>query len=75
VLERLRTRRGAMLTTLQSLQNDEAERSAPFSLTGGQPVSFQMLVELGLIAHTKEHLASLRASVGDAAAPSSPAAD
>ena len=45
VLERLRTRREATLATLQGLQDDEAERSAPFSLMGGQPVSVQMLVD------------------------------
>jgi hypothetical protein len=56
-----------LLTELRNLHGDDAERVAPFSLFDDGQVSLQILVEQGAIAHTEEHLASLRATIGDSA--------
>jgi hypothetical protein len=60
----LRTNRERMLGVLQGLnEGDAEERTAVFSLFDGADVSIRTIVELGLIEHIGEHLASLRAAV------------
>jgi len=61
-LGRLRTSGGAMTAALAGLHDDDLARTKPFTLSGGD-VSVQTLVEQAVIAHTAEHLASIRAAV------------
>lgn len=68
VLARLRTGGLAMTVALRGLRDDDLARSAPFTLVGGES-NVQWLVEQAVITHTKEHLASLQAAVGNAAPP------
>ncbi len=63
VLTRVRTSREQMLAVLRGLGEGDSERVAAFSLFGDGQVSVSTLVEQGLIAHTEEHLASLRATI------------
>ena len=63
VIARLRTGGEAMTTELQGLREEDLARTAPFTLFGGE-VSVQTLVEQAVIAHTEQHLASLKAAVG-----------
>jgi hypothetical protein len=65
-LTRLRAGGAAMTAALDGLRDDDLARSAAFTLAGGE-INVQTLVEQAVIAHTQEHLASLRAAVGDAA--------
>jgi hypothetical protein len=69
VLARLRAGGSAMTAVLRGLSNDDLTRAAPFTLVGGE-IDVQTLVEQAVLTHTQEHLASLRAAVGDGAAPS-----
>jgi hypothetical protein len=64
VLTRVRTSRDRMLAVLRGLREGDPVRVAPFSLFDDGQVSVRTLVEQGLIAHTEEHLASLRATIG-----------
>ena len=62
VLGRLRTSGEVMTAALGGLHDDDLARTKPFTLSGGD-VSVQTLVEQAVIAHTAEHLASIRAAV------------
>jgi hypothetical protein len=64
VLTRLRDSSERMLAVLRGLRDDDPERVVSFSLFDGGEVSIETEVELGLIAHSQEHLASLQATVG-----------
>jgi hypothetical protein len=68
VLARLRASGATMTAVLRGLSDDDLARSAPFTLFGGE-VNVQTLVEQAVLAHTEQHLASLRAAVGSAAPP------
>jgi hypothetical protein len=63
VLTRLRANSAQLLAVLRGLSERDLERSAVFSLFDGAEISIRTLVEVGLIAHLDEHLASLRATV------------
>jgi hypothetical protein len=63
LLARLQANGDRMLAVLRGLSDADSERSAPFGLFDGAPVSVQTLVEQGLLAHVEEHLASLRTAV------------
>ena len=65
-LASLRAGGATMTTVLQGLSDDDLVRSAPLMLFGGD-VSVQTLVEQAVIAHTEQHLASLKAAVRNAA--------
>jgi hypothetical protein len=63
LLTMLRASQQRMLAVLTGLREGDPDRVATFSLFNGQDVSVRTLVELGLIAHTEEHLASMRAAL------------
>jgi len=67
-LARLRASGATMIEVLRGLSENDLARSAPFTLVGGE-ISVQTLVEQAVIAHTEQHLASLRAAVGNAEPP------
>lgn len=69
VLARLQANGDRVLAVLRELRDGDPERTAPFGLFGGAPVSVQTLVEQGLLAHVEEHLASLRTAVAVDDAP------
>ena len=59
-------RRGARAAAdaVRGLGDEQLDRTAPMALAGGAPMSAQQLIEVGLIGHPAEHLASIRAAVG-----------
>jgi hypothetical protein len=69
LLARLQANGDRMIAVLRGLRDGDPERTAPFGLFGGAPVSVQTLVEQGLLAHVEEHLASLRTAVAVDDAP------
>jgi len=71
VLGLLQSGSAAMKTVLQDLSDEDLERSTAFTLFGGD-VNVKTLVEQAVIAHTEQHLASLRAATGNPALPTDP---
>lgn len=65
LLARLRTSGVTMTSVLRALDDNDLTRSGTFTLAGGE-IDVQTLIELAVLAHTAEHLASLRAAVGEA---------
>lgn len=62
VIARLRASGATMAAVLRTLDDEDLARSGSFTLAGGE-IDVQSLVEAAVIAHTDEHLASLRAAV------------
>jgi hypothetical protein len=70
VLARLRISGATLTGVLQGLGDEDLERSALFTLFGGD-VSVQSLVESAVLEHTGDHLASIQAAVSDAGSTAS----
>jgi hypothetical protein len=63
VLVRLRRNGAEAAALIRTLGDAELDRTAPFSLLGGGPVSAQTLIERILIGDPVQHLPSLRATI------------
>lgn len=64
ILTRLRTNGDRIHSVLRGLSDTDTERPVSFSLLNWQQISLGNLIEMGLLAHVQEHLASIRATVG-----------
>ena len=51
---------------VRGLSDEQLERSGPLPLFGGAVLTAEAVIENVLIGHAREHLASIRAAVGDA---------
>lgn len=58
----LRHNEAAILRLIESLQEEDLERTDPAS-SGRNPVSLQQIIEQMLITHAQDHLRSLRATL------------
>lgn len=70
VIARLRASGATMTAVLRRLDDEDLKRSGSFTLAGGE-IDVQSLVEAAVLAHTDEHLASLRAAVAGGAVTTS----
>jgi hypothetical protein len=62
LLQRLRTSGATLTSVLSGLSDQDMSRSGRFTLFGGD-ANVQALVEMAVINHTAEHLASVRSAV------------
>ena len=56
----LRKNGTAVIAQIQSLQDEQLERTAPFTLTGGKEIKARQVVEWFLISHANNHLNDIR---------------
>lgn len=60
-LELLKANQAALIDTLQGVDDEQLDRTAV--VVDGNPLSVSLAIELGIIAHIREHLASIRATL------------
>jgi hypothetical protein len=63
-LDLLRQNGQAASDALRGLRDDQLRRTAPLVLMGGAEVSAEQMIELAMIGHPVEHLASIENAIG-----------
>jgi hypothetical protein len=65
VMEALQSRGPALVTQIRRLRDDQLDQ--PMAGVGDNQLTVGQMIDLGVIAHFTEHLASIRAAIGNAA--------
>jgi hypothetical protein len=63
-LEFLRKNSRAAAAAVRTFTDDQLDRSAPFSLSFGAPMTAQFVIEDHALRHSWHHLAKIRKAVG-----------
>lgn len=63
-VDQLRRNGAAIAATIRTLTDEQLDRSAALPMVGGNALSAQQLIEMGMIGHIRGHVASMQAVVG-----------